>query len=232
MKIRRLFVLACLFIIICVEAWVLIYGLTPKYQDIQSKLEEVEINNSQETLLSFENISVHGRDYSKLICSIKNGKARIISLKSNEDTLWIPSSLGRYPVSVIGGDWTELPDAVEYAKKNQKTPKLGVLAWMENEQTKYEKVVIEEGIHTVFAESFYGIKTECLELPKSMLLLGALSFAESDIDKVISRNPDMYSEWGAFLNTEYQNKFPWTSPENLGDSIFADSNDRITYFQK
>lgn len=218
-----------LFLFIGAESWILLDCAKTPYPDIASQLKNVQIDASRGTLLKFCNISIKGRNYSELLCRIKNGKARIISLKPEGDTLWIPNSLGPYPVKVIGGDWTELPEAVEYAKKYQKTPALGVLSWMKKDRKKYKAILMEEGICTVYAESFYGVKTEHLELPKSMLLLGALSFAESDIDEVVTKNHDICSEWGAFLGTKYQNKFHWTSPENRSDSMFADSEDGETY---
>lgn len=220
-------ILLCLFI--GVELWMLLNNLGQKYPDISSQLEELEIDNSKGTWLSFENISIQGRNYSQLICQIQKDRARIISLKTKEDVLYIPSSLGQYPVSVIGGDWTELPEAVAYAKENQATPSLGVVSWMEEGQKKYKKIVIEEGIHTVYAESFYGIRADVLELPESMLLLGALSFAESEIDEVIAKNPDVYSDWGSFLNTKYQKRFRQTKPENRSDSTFSEPEDGQTY---
>lgn len=225
----NLWIMISLCLLIGVEIWMVLNNLREKYPDISSQLEELEIDNSKGTRLSFENISIQGRNYSRLLCQIQKDRARIISLKTKEDTLYIPSSLGQYPVKVIGGDWTELPEAVAYAKENQATPPLGVAAWMEEGQAKYKKIVIEEGIHTVYAESFYGIKADALELPESMLLLGALSFAESEIDEVIAKNPDVYSDWGSFLNTKYQKKFRQTKPENRSDSTFSDPEDGETY---
>lgn len=223
-------VLLCL--LIGAELWVFFSDREESYPDIASQLSDRNMNNSEGKLLNFENISVHGRNYSRLICRIQNGKARIISLKTEEDTLYIPSSLGQYPVKVIGGDWTELPEAVAYAKKNQETPSLGVVSWMNEGQRKYKKILIEEGVLTVYAESFYGVKAAALELPESMLLLGALSFANSEIDEVTAKNPNMYSDWGAFLNTEYQNKFRQTKPENRSDSTFSEPEDGISYLIK
>lgn len=225
----NLWIMILLCLLIVVEIWMILNHLREKYPDISSQLEEMEIDNSGGIRLRFENISIKGRNYSQLLCQIQNGRARIISLKTKEDTLYIPGSLGQYPVRVIGGDWTELPEAVAYAKENQGTPDLGVAAWMEEGKEKYKKIVIEEGIRTVYAESFYGIKTDALELPESMLLLGALSFAESEIGEVTVKNPDVYSDWGSFLNTKYQNKFRQTKPENRSDSIFSESEDGETY---
>ena len=199
-----------------------------EYPDIVSQLETVEINDSEGTRLRFENIAIQGRNYSQLICQIKNNKARIISLKTKEDTLVIPNSLGKYPVKVIGGDWTEIPEVVEYARTKQMTPPLGVAAWMADGK-KYKKIVIEEGICTVYAESFYGIRGDVLEFPQSLLLLGALSFAESEVDEVIVKNQDVYSDWGVFLNTKHQNKFRQTKPENRSDSTFSEPEDGETY---
>ena len=222
----------CILIVLClvIGMEVIWLGKYDKkvYPDIASQLDSVEMNNVDGTYLKFENISIQGKNYTRLICQIKDNKARIISLKTKEDTLVIPNSLGKYPVSVLGGDWTEIPEAVEYARTKQRTPPLGVTAWMEDGK-KYEKIVIEEGIHTVYAESFYGIRGGLLELPKSMLLLGALSFAESEVDEVIVKNPDVYTEWGAFLHTKQEKKFHFTKPENRSDSTFSDSEDGRSY---
>ena len=55
------------------------------------------------------------------------------------------------------------------AENQQKTADLGVASWMVDETVKYKSIKLEEGIQRVEKESFYGVKTEKLELPSTII---------------------------------------------------------------
>ena len=198
---KRNVILSLLGIFIIAEVIMLGMVVTKDYENIEDKIKEVTIDQKNGTMLDFRNISVEDRNYTKLVCKIQNEEACIISLKTNDDELVIPRKIGKYSVKSIGGKWYEISEMRGYAQKNQKTKDMGMAAWMEDDKKTYKAIIIEEGIEKINNEAFYGIKTESLELPKSLWLIGATSFANAEIDELVHYNNRTYCLWGAFLNT-------------------------------
>lgn len=151
--------------------------------------------------------SMEGRNYESAVLYLNDNEMRIISLKTKEDTLVIPSEIGGYAVTCIGGSWAELEEAVQAVRTTWETPDLGKIAWMEDPDKPYKRIEIQEGIRMVFHESFYGVKADELIFPASMELLGALSFADSEIESVRWKGKAPVTYWGAFLNTKNNGLF-------------------------
>ena len=220
MKKGKIIILIVLSMILVAEG-VLYFTSSNSYADISEKLNDISVDEENGTLLNCQNISIDGRNYTQLICQIKKGEAQIISLKTKDQELVIPNRIGSYPVKVVGGSWTEIPEAQRMAEDQQKTVDLGVASWMEDETVKYKSIKLEEGIQRVEKESFYGVKTEKLELPSTFILAGALSFAQADIDDLICHSKKVYRQWGAFWNTSYVNQFQEVTEEYIRDRILG-----------
>lgn len=228
MKKRKIIILIVLSMILVAEG-VLYFTSSKSYADISEKLKATVVDEENGTLLNCQNISIDGRNYTQLICQIKKGEVRIISLKTKDRELVIPNRIGSYPVKVVGGSWTEIPEARWMAENQQKTVDLGVASWMEDETVKYKSIKLEEGIQRVEKESFYGVKTEKLELPSTFILAGALSFAQADIGELVCHSKKVYRQWGAFWNTPYVNQFPEVTEEDIRDRILGTEESTQVY---
>ena len=197
--------------------------------ELSEKMKEVKFDNPS-VAHHYTNISVNGKNYTELSFVIEEGYARIISLKTEDSVLHIPSRIGQYDVLKIGGQYFEIPEAEDYARENKKTPMIGRCAWMGNEAAKYEKIVIEKGIRIIYAESFRGVKADVVEFPESLELIGAMAFAESEISEVIVKNPKMCQEWGVFNGTKHEKEFPESSLKGREESYGEGANKtHLTY---
>ena len=110
MKKGKIIILIVLSMILVAEG-VLYFTSSKSYADISEKLKATAVDEENGTLLNCQNISIDGRNYTQLICQIKKGEVRIISLKTKDRELVIPNRIGSYPVKVVGGSWTEIPEA-------------------------------------------------------------------------------------------------------------------------
>lgn len=196
-----------------IEVWLLGSGFREHYPDIADSLEKIEQTGVEGQILHLKNLSINGRDYTEISFTVEQGAARIISLKTEDNVLYIPAQIGKYMVDKIGGHLEEIPSAEEYARTNQKTPLLGVYAWMSTKDKGYKEIVLEEGIKSIYAESFYGVKADAVKFPKSLLIIGALAFGEADIQEVTVGNPDICIERDAFEGTKLRKQFPESSSE-------------------
>lgn len=213
MKRKTLIFIIVLGVLLGIEVWLICFGCREHYPDIADSLEKAEQIGVEGQILHLKNLSINGRNYSEISFTVEQGAARIISLKTEDNVLFIPAKLGKYPVDKIGGQLEEIPEAEKYARINQKTPLLGVYAWMSEEDKGYEEIVIEEGIKSIYTESFYGVKANVVKLPKSLLIIGALAFGEADIQEVRVGNQDICIERDAFEGTNLRKKFPESSLE-------------------
>lgn len=187
---------------------------THKVQAIEEGILNEEVPIKDAGYYHLTKFSVDGRNYESAVVCLEKEEARIISLKTKEDTLVIPSQIGGYPVTCVGGSWAELEEAVQSVRSTLQTPELGKIAWMTDPDKPYKKIEIQEGICAVFHESFYGVKTDELILPASMKLLGALSFANSEIEEIRWKETAPVAYWGAFLNTKNRGVFSLVSGDN------------------
>lgn len=211
MKRKTLIFIIVLGVLLGIEVWLICFGCREHYPDIADSLEKAEQIGVEGQILHLKNLSINGRDYTEISFTVEQGAARIISLKTEDNVLFIPAKLGKYPVDKIGGQLGEIPVAEKYARMNQKTPLLGVYAWMSEKDKGYKEIVIEEGIKSIYAESFYGVKADAVKFPKSLLIIGALAFGEADIQKVTVGNSDICIERDAFEGTKLRKQFPESS---------------------
>lgn len=143
-------------------------------------------------LTTYTNISINNRNYTKISFFLdKEGYVRIAELKTKEDELYIPARLGNYSVLYVGAQHFELPEVVEYIRKNQKSPMLGQFSWMEDVNKKYEKIVVENGIKVLFREAFQGVRTKRLELPESLEAQSSVTYGEAEIGKTVINREDL-----------------------------------------
>ena len=101
MKKRKIIILIVLSMILVAEG-VLYFTSSKSYADISEKLKATVVDEENGTLLNCQNISIDGRNYTQLICQIKKGEVRIISLKTKDRELVIANRIGSYPVKVVG----------------------------------------------------------------------------------------------------------------------------------
>lgn len=229
MKRKTLIFIIVLGMLLGIEVWLIYFGYREHYPDIADSLEKAEQIGLEGQIIHLDNLSINGRNYTEISFSVEQGAARIISLKTEDNILYIPAQLGKYPVDKIGGQLGEIPAAEKYARINQKTPMLGQYAWMSGKDKRYEEIVIEEGIKSIYAESFYGVKADVVKLPKSLLIIGALAFGEADIQEVRVGNPDICIERDAFEGTNLRKQFPESSLEKR-ESIEKQYRDTFSSF--
>ena len=193
----------------------------PAYADIAEAMKLVPDQDEvwREKTIRLQKFSIDGRNYESAVISLKDSEARILSMKTEEEDLVIPAKIGDYPVREVGCDWSELKEAREYVCENEKTPELGKLAWMMDPEKPYRKIVMEEGIVTVYNESFCGVSADELDLPASIRLLGSISFMDSQIGEIKWAGDPPVTYWGAFLNTEHKGLFKALSPKNVGQIV-------------
>ena len=92
MKKREIIILIVLSMILVAEG-VLYFTSSKSYADISEKLKATVVDEENGTLLNCQNISIDGRNYTQLICQIKKGEVRIISLKTKDRELVIPNRI-------------------------------------------------------------------------------------------------------------------------------------------
>lgn len=57
------------------------------------------------------NVEIDGRQYAYIkYCLLNGGYIRVISAKTDGETLVIPSRIQGYPVTEVGGDYWEIPE--------------------------------------------------------------------------------------------------------------------------
>lgn len=139
------------------------------------------------------NVQIEGRTYSYIKYAVEGNQIRIICLWSEEDELVIPSTVDSKKVYLLGGTTGEIP-------KELRADKFGTsnLAWLENEDKRYEKIVIPEGVERIYDMAFQGVKADIVDLPSSMYDTGKRSFISSKINTVIVKNPRMQISEQAF----------------------------------
>ena len=170
-------------------------------KDISEVLAENQVKVNE--LNTYENISINNRDYTKVSFFVdEDGYVRIAELKTEESELYIPSKIGDYPVLYIGAQYFELPEVVEYIEENGNTPLLGQHSWMEEKNKKFDKVVIEEGVRSIFKEAFRGIKTKVLELPESIEPQSSTVYDEAEIDEIVRKKGESVNKYNT---KEYDN---------------------------
>ena len=130
------------------------------------------------------NITINGRPYTYMkYKKYKNGKIRLISLKTKEKVLVIPAQIDGHKVVSAGGDREEVSGETVEEK-----PKYGRRCWQISSKKKLEKIIVEEGIKRIHGESFRGVSAREIILPKSLNTIGPIAFAETEVEKVVLKS--------------------------------------------
>jgi len=117
-----------------------------------------------------KNIAIDGREYTYIKYCVENNAVRIISLKTKEDVLIIPSSYKDKPVKMVGGEAGE--------------ESAGGDVWQNSIKNGLQKIIVEEGVEEIYEGTFAGIMAEEIVLPESLTSIGDSAFYKSKISKV------------------------------------------------
>ena len=153
-----------------------------------------------------KNTYIEGRHYTFVkYKKYKNGKLRLISLKTNENALIIPQKIDGCLVVHVGADTEEVPGARWYDPDE----KHGRLCWQKNKKQRIKKIVIPEGIKKIWNEAFRGVYAEKIILPKSLTKIDSCAFANTTTKKVVLKSKNAILKRSAFAKSSMEKiKFP------------------------
>lgn len=111
-----------------------------------------------EKINSYQDIRIDDHEYTKIsIWRTGVNEVRILELKTQEDTLYIPDHIGNFQVTAAGAYSYEIPEYQDYIKKNRTSPMLGQLCWQQAPSTP-QKIIIADGISEILPEAFEGVE--------------------------------------------------------------------------
>ena len=171
------------------------------------------------------NITINGRPYTYMkYKKYKNGKIRLISLKTKEKVLVIPAQIDGHKVVSAGGTREEVRG--ETVEDN---PKYGRRCWQISSKKKLEKIIVEEGIKRIHYWGFKGVSAREVILPKSLNTIGDGAFARTEVEKVVLKSKKTNLKTGVFAHsTLKQIKLPKGYRGKIGIHCFEKSG--ITSF--
>ncbi len=171
-------------------------------------------------LVTKENVDIAGRHYEfvQYYRDIEQKKIRLMSLKTKEDTLIIPSAIDGEPVEEVGMSIYEFGD--------NKEP---FLPWQLNKQQVLKKIIISEGIKRIVMDAFCETEADCIELPKSLKNIGedsihSLCFYNSKIRHVIIKGSKTNISGYVFLDSGLKKiSLPKNYQGKIGSDAFENS---------
>ena len=143
-----------------------------------------------------QNVTIEGRNYSYIKYRVNPDSIRLISLKTEEDVLVIPSYISDIPVISIGGE----PDEVLGMPKKGAIERqmIGRYSWLVNDKQELKKIIIQEGIVKILDEAFRNVVAKEIEMPKSLKIVSPYAFTDAKIEKVIVKNKNAVLGWNSF----------------------------------
>lgn len=172
-----------------------------------------------------ENIEVEGRKYRYVKYCLEHGSGgiRIISMKTEEGELVIPSRLYGYRVMAVGGTYEEIPQK-GYSKKDGQVGQ-GEYAWMKDREQTLERIVISEGILEIEECSFERVHAKQIIIPASMKMIRGLAFGKSVTDSVIIKGKDTNLAGYCFEDSKLNRiSMPDDFSGEIGDGCFIGSD--------
>ncbi len=145
-----------------------------------------------------DNIEIDGRNYTYVKYAVyPNQTIRLISLKTNDEIVSIPSQIQGIPVERIGGGGLS-------GLGDEKT------AWMDGKKQKVRKIVIQEGVKCILSGAFKEeISADEVVLPESIRKIGSGAFSDTKLKKVVLKSEDAKIEFSAFSGSTLKEiKFP------------------------
>lgn len=137
-----------------------------------------------------ENIVLDGNhyEYIRYCRNIKEKTIRIMSLKTKEDALIIPSEIGEERVVEVGMHSEEIQG--RFIGGDSSTDSF--LPWQMKRGKILKKIIVSEGIQKIIGDAFCNTESTCIELPKSLKSIGedevlSRCFQYSKIKQVIIR---------------------------------------------
>lgn len=160
-------------------------------------------NGDRVEIVEKENIDIDGRHYEYIqYCRDRKKKTiRVISLKTKEDTLIIPSQIEGEPVVEIGMGCDDI-----MARQYNTYSALPMLWQIEKEQV-LKNIVVPEGIKQIVGYGFMNTSAECIVLPKSLNQIGE----------------DLICDY-CFWNSKIEHVSIKGSKTNIGGYVFASSD--------
>lgn len=167
-------------------------------------------------LITKENVNIDGRHYEfvQYYRDIAEKKIRLMSLKTKEDILIIPSAIDGEPVEEVGMSIYEFGD--------NKEP---FLPWQLSKQQVLKKIILSEGIKRIVMDAFCETDVDCIELPKSLENIGedsihSLCFCRSRVSHVTVKGKNTNISGYAFMDSELKKI---TLPKNYQGKIGKDA---------
>lgn len=170
------------------------------------------------------NIDIAGKHYKYAVYArTTSGKITLMSLKTDEDVLHIPSEIEGNPVVTLG--WPEEnPWVTGYQWSDQvESSKLG---WNWGKKQQLKKAIISEGIERIAGHGFGSdISVDEIIIPKSMKEIEMFAFERSKVKKVRIKSSKTNLGGEVFWNSKLEEiQFPDDFRGEIGSCCFEGSN--------
>ena len=177
---------------------VLIFGGVSEMSVVLANVENT--NDNGMVIIEKENVDIdnHHYEYISYYKDRNNQSIRIISLKTKEEELVIPSEIDSWPVVALGGKSGEffIGSSLKYDN---------LFPWQMNENQVLKKIIVPEGVTEIVGIGFMNTKADSIELPKSLKIIGEMigngGFEKSKISHVIIRGKNTNIGMNAFADS-------------------------------
>lgn len=190
--------------------------ITLKPTEIPEETEMPEQTEEPFEVVEKRNIKIKGRRY-KYAAYIKtvSGKITLMSLKTEEDILYIPSEIEGNPVVLVG--WPEITWKDEWLQEKN-------LGWnFGKKKRRLKRVIFEEGIERL--GDLGGVIADEIIIPKSMREIEDSAFYKGKIKRVLVRSNKVHLHSSVFWkSTLEQICFPDDFRGKIGPDCFNGSN--------
>lgn len=171
------------------------------------------------TAIEETNVIIEGRQYTYIkYCLLNRGYIRVVSAKTADETLVIPSRIQGYPVTEIGGEYSGVPEeSVEIRDKRRR--------WLVDEKQELDQLIISQGVREIDKETFQGLKVREVELPESLDVINSYAFANSEINRVVVKSKDVMMRSSVFSHSTLREiQLPSEFKGQFGSRCFEKSN--------
>ena len=192
--------------------------ITLRPTEIPEETEVMEPTAEPYDIIEKRNIKIKGRRY-KYAAYIQtvSGKIMLMSLKTEEDVLYIPSEIEGNPVVLVGRPGEEGYQWSNQIDTNKPEWNLG------KKKRPLKRVIFEEGIERM--DDFGGVVADEIIIPKSMREIEDSAFYKAQIKRVLVRSSQVNLGSRAFYgSTLEQIRLPDDFKGMIGTDCFNSSN--------
>lgn len=192
--------------------------ITLRPTEIPEETEVTEPTAEPYEIIEKRNIKIKGRRY-KYAAYIQtvSGKIMLMSLKTEEDVLYIPSEIEGNPVVLVGRPGEEGYQWSNQIDTNKPEWNLG------KKKRPLKRVIFEEGIERM--DDFGGVVADEIIIPKSMREIEDSAFYKAQIKRVLVRSSQVNLGFRAFYgSTLEQIRFPNDFSGRIDSLCFNGSN--------